>query len=107
MNILVLNTADVNGGAERVAYDVHKGYLAACHRSLLVVGKKHSKSHAATVEVEPYPSSTPLGAGRRIIERTLVALPRFRGQSRLLDYCRCTGVIARWRDWWNGIEDFN
>jgi glycosyltransferase involved in cell wall biosynthesis len=107
LNILVLNTSDAGGGAERVAYDVHKGYLAAGHRSLLLVGKKYPKSHAATVEMDPYPSSTPLGAGCRIIERMLVALPRFRGQGRLRDYCRRTGVFARWRDWWNGIEDFN
>jgi glycosyltransferase involved in cell wall biosynthesis len=107
LNILVLNTADLGGGAERVAYDVHKSYLAAGHRSVLVVGRTYSKSHAATVEMDPYPSSTLLGAGCRILERTLVALPRFRGQYMLRDYCRRTAVFARWRDRWAGIEDFN
>lgn len=107
MKILVLNTSDVGGGAERVAHDVHKGYLAAGHRSLLVVGKKHPKSYASTLEMDAYPPSTLLGDGCRIIERALVALPRFRGQSTLRDYCRRGAVFTRLRDWWNGIEDFN
>ena len=42
LNILQISTSDKGGGAEKIALDIHRGYLARGCQSWLAVGQKHS-----------------------------------------------------------------
>ncbi len=42
MNIVHINTADIQGGAARATYALHRGLLAAGHQSRMLVGYKYS-----------------------------------------------------------------
>lgn len=44
MKILQISIADVNGGAEKIAWDLHQAYLARDHQACLVVGTKQSSA---------------------------------------------------------------
>ncbi|MDT8390960.1 MAG: glycosyltransferase [Lentisphaeria bacterium] len=59
MNILQINTADIGGGAERVAWDLYHGYSTEGHQAELVVGRKHS-SDPFVFEIPPPPPVHPL-----------------------------------------------
>ncbi|MCZ7574929.1 MAG: glycosyltransferase [Ardenticatenaceae bacterium] len=53
MKILQVSFADVNGGAEQVAWDLHQAYLQMGHQSLLVVGRKRSQGQDNVVGLVP------------------------------------------------------
>src|SRR5437867_12564734 len=44
LRITQVNTADVGGGAERIAWNLHRAYLARGHHSRLVVGLRRSSA---------------------------------------------------------------
>lgn len=52
MNIAILNTSDVTGGAARAAYRLHKGLINSGNKSIMAVKKKDSEDEAV-VEVFP------------------------------------------------------
>jgi glycosyltransferase involved in cell wall biosynthesis len=53
MRILQVSFADINGGAEQVAWDLHQAYRHLGHQSLLVVGHKRSLDQASVVNLVP------------------------------------------------------
>jgi len=40
--ILQVSTADIGGGTEKIAWDLHQGYLSYGYHSRLAVGRKRS-----------------------------------------------------------------
>lgn len=52
MNILQVSTADIGGGAEKVAWDLFRAYSAQGHNSWLAVGKKKKTTDANVVSLE-------------------------------------------------------
>jgi glycosyltransferase involved in cell wall biosynthesis len=106
MRILVINTLDRGGGAEKVAGDLHYGYIARGYDSRFLVGKKYTTS-GSVVEVDTHAHGAPWSSLCRFVEGMVARLPRFHGQSRARDYLRRLSVPRRFIDHWQGIEDFN
>jgi glycosyltransferase involved in cell wall biosynthesis len=108
MRILQVNTTDMGGGAESVAWQLFQGYRNSGHISWLAVGSK--ESHDA--DVFPIPqdefrhswAKTWLGLAERI--KPLVGVVR--GAARIQKLCRrCIGQPGRWVTRACGIEDFS
>jgi len=52
MNILEISTADIGGGAEKIAFDLHNSYLDLGINSVLLVKNKFS-SNPTVIEIPP------------------------------------------------------
>jgi glycosyltransferase involved in cell wall biosynthesis len=106
MRILLLNTYDQGGGAEKVAFDLHRAYRDLGHDARLLV--RHRKTNAAgVIESDPYAHTSFWAVVCAALDRFIAGVPRFRGQYRLRDWLRRTAWPQRWLDRWRGIEDFN
>jgi len=107
MLIVQVNMFDAFGGAEKVARDLHRTYLAEGHDSWLAVGRKRtSDPRVITMPNQPAARAWPRFWWR--IHQRLQPYYQRAAYWRLL--CRLShalaepeGVIDRWR----GIEDFN
>lgn len=51
-SILVINAFDIGGGAEKIAMDLHRSYLALGHESVFLVGNKQSDL-LSVIEIPP------------------------------------------------------
>src|SRR3954469_4524835 len=50
MRVLQVNTSDIAGGAQAIAWSLHRGYVARGHDSAIAVGTKHG-TDAAVYEI--------------------------------------------------------
>jgi glycosyltransferase involved in cell wall biosynthesis len=106
MKILLINTYDQAGGAEKVASDLLQSYKAAGHDVRLLVRYKRTDLEDI-IEIDPYKYTSGWASVCAAIEPRIRRLPRFRGQYRLVDGLRLLAYPQRWLDRWRGIEDFN
>ena len=104
MNILQVNTSDVGGGAENIAWKLHQAYLAEGHASSLVVGNKQSKDPCVFwLPNESYRSRW-MHIWRRIEWRLPKRVRLFPATQSILDVLREPG---RWLRRIVGYEDFD
>jgi glycosyltransferase involved in cell wall biosynthesis len=106
MRILILNTQDRGGGAEKVALNLHQVYRQRGHETRLLVRYKFGRPED-TLEIDPYAYTSRWGPYWAQLEKSVRRLPKFRGQYRLVDWLRRTAWPRRWLDAWQGLEDFN
>jgi len=106
MRILQLSTYDRGGGAEKVAFDLHRAYREHGHDVRLLVRHKRTDV-AGAVEADAYQFTSAWAPACAALERWIARRPSFRGQYRLRDWLRRTAWPQRWIDRWRGIEDFN
>ena len=106
MRILSIATYDKAGGAEKVAFDLHKAYQRHGHDAMLLVLYKRTDD-ASILESDPFMSTTPLAPLFKCLDHSIASLPRFRGQYRIRDWLRCMSWPQRFLDRLLGIEDFN
>ncbi|MBI5142509.1 MAG: glycosyltransferase [Nitrospirae bacterium] len=60
LRIMQVNTHDIAGGAEKVAWNLHHKYREKGHSACLAVGFKHSDCHGV-VEIPRFPAETDFG----------------------------------------------
>lgn len=107
MQILLVSTSDIGGGAERSAWSLFKAYAAAGHKSWLAVGTK--KSDDPDVLVIPNELSTSrwtrlwADIGMRLEEKVTAGS----GFYRLSSLARLAGNPRRWIDIRRGYENFH
>ena len=106
MQILLVSTSDLAGGAERSAWSLFKAYSAAGHKSWLAVGTK--KSDDPDVLLIPNESSTSRwtkmwnGMAMRLEQKAAAG----RGFYRLSSLARLVSNPRRWIDIRRGHENF-
>jgi glycosyltransferase involved in cell wall biosynthesis len=108
MRILQVNTADIGGGAESVAWQLFQGYRRLGHSSWLAVGCK--QSHDADVFQIPQEEFRHLWARSwlGLAERLGPLVRTVRGANRLQKLCGLgIGQPGRLLDRLRGIEDFS
>lgn len=108
MHILQVNTADIGGGAESVAWQLFQGYRRSGHSSWLAVGCK--QSHDANVLPIPQDEFRHSWAKTwlEIAKQLEPLVGRVRGAGRIQKLCgRGIGQPDRWFDRVRGIEDFS
>lgn len=108
MHILQVNTADMGGGAESVAWQLFKGYRHSGHVSWLAVGSNQSGDadvfSIPQDELRHSWAKTWLG----LAERLEPLVGRVRGAGRVQKLCGLgIGQPGRWVDRVRGIEDFS
>ena len=96
LRILQVNTADLGGGAERVAWNLHRTYRAQGHQTWLAVGQRYSTDK----DVLPFAAQTRGVPRLRAFHR-----PVF-GSVRAVDVVRWLSRPQGFRAWWHGEEDF-
>jgi glycosyltransferase involved in cell wall biosynthesis len=106
LNILLLSTYDRAGGAEKVAFDLCRSYREYGHDARLYVRYKVTQERFVR-EVDAYAQTMPWAALCRRVETGVRSAPRFRGQYWVVNALRRLALPRRWRDQWNGNEDFN
>lgn len=106
MNILVINTFDQAGGAEKVAFDLCRLYADQGHDVRLLVKNRRTTVNSV-IEGNVYAHTMPWSGVCHVLENQVRALPRFRGQYRLADAFRVAAFPQRLRDQYRGVEDFN
>jgi len=107
LHILQVSTADIGGGAERVAWSLFQSYRLRGHASWLAVGRKISNDSDVFL--------IPNGELQKSWSRLWLALSgylashngSFRGAWRLNDLVRGMAEPRRWLDQYRGIEDFH
>lgn len=105
-NVLQVSTADIAGGAEKVALDLHRAYLAAGVGSRLAVGRKRG----TTPEVIEIPNEelrsgwtrSVASSAARISGESPAGLRRVLARGMLL-----AADPARYSDIYAGVEDFH
>jgi glycosyltransferase involved in cell wall biosynthesis len=105
LRILQVSTADIAGGAEKVAWDLFQSYRARGYRSWLAVGRKLSDDS----DVLPIPRAKQASWTRFWLNwsRYVASFDgRIRGAWRASDLIRAIGEPVRWLDDHRGIEDF-
>ena len=106
LTILQVNTRDVGGGAEKVAWDLFQLYRAQDHRSYLAVGFKKSDNP----DVVCIPNDAAAGPLGRLCWRLHQRLQPDYGRSALARFlCRTAHRMAQpgaMFDRWRGWEDF-
>lgn len=108
MRILQVNTADIGGGAESIAWQLFNGYRRSGHSSWLAVGS--NQSHDADVFKIPQDEFRHSWAKTwlRLADGLEPMVGRVRGASRIQKLCRLgIGQPGRWVDRVRGIEDFS
>lgn len=107
LRILQIGTADVPGGAEKVACGLFNAYRAKGHRSWLAVGFKRGASpdvfQLRDHTVDGYWARLWLSLGEAI--SPLVG--KVRGAWWLRHQLHLLSCPRRFLDWWQGAEDFN
>ncbi len=110
LKITVLNTSDIGGGAERVAWNLVRGYISRGHQSFLFVGKKKS--------IEPWIFVIPHYRWGNFWSRLFWGLAEkirlFRGEGSssrgwelfLFNLLRNIGQPGKLIDRYRGLEDF-
>lgn len=106
LRILQLCTYDRGGGAEKVALDLHRAYLAAGHDARLVVRHRWTDT-PGVVELDAFAGVAPWGGASAALDGAVRGLGRFRGQYRVSDALRQAAWPRRWLDRRRGVEDFN
>ncbi len=106
LRILQVSTADLLGGAERIAANLHQAYLDAGHASSLAVGRKHGEA-PGTFRINP---SVGGGAWRRLWwggHHRLASWPRRgKGWRFLLRAFKTVAEPGHLLDLLGGTEDF-
>lgn len=105
MKILLLNTYDRGGGAEKVALDLARAYTAAGHEARLLVRNKRGDA-AEVFEADPFAYGPPWAPALAALEPRVRGLG-LRGSHRAADWLRLAAVPARLLDQARGVEDFN
>lgn len=106
MNILLINTYDQAGGAEKVAFDLYRAYVERGHDVRLLVKYKRT-NEPSVFEVDIYRNTLPGAKLYATLESQIRRVPYFRGQYRLCDTLRLGSLPRRWLDQYRGLEDFN
>jgi glycosyltransferase involved in cell wall biosynthesis len=103
LRILQVSSADVQGGAEQVAWNLFAAYRTRGHRSKLIVGVKRSRDPDVLV-IPNEESRGPWARGLRRLSS------RLRTGDRETPMSRLTGILAEPRrrlDRFRGVEDFH
>lgn len=103
LRILQVNSADVQGGAERVAWDLFAAYRSRGHDSKLAVGVKRSDDPDVLV----IPNEESRGSWARGLRRLSARLRTGDGET---PTSRVTGILAEPRrrlERFRGVEDFH
>jgi len=105
MKILQISAKDIGGGAEKVAFNLHKSYQDLGHRSWLVVGRKKG-TDPQVVEIpdtysHPLPVLINFRDWLRVQNQSIPGLWRL---SDLVDWIARPG--KGWDNYW-GVEDFH
>ncbi len=106
MNILLLNTYDKGGGAEKVASDLLRAYRAAGHDARMFVRYKRGADDNV-FPLDAYQNTNFWSRPLAGMDKQISARDSFRGKFRLIDWLRRSAFPQRWRDRLRGIEDFN
>lgn len=107
LDILQISTADVLGGAERVAYELHRSYRRLGHRSRLLVGRRRTDDPDVRLLTHEHAGDP----WRRFWWRRHARLqPNFttmRGARWLARWYQRLAEPAGWLDTLRGVEDFH
>jgi glycosyltransferase involved in cell wall biosynthesis len=108
MHILQVNTADVGGGAEAVAWQLFQAYRRLGHSSQLAVGLKQSRNpDVFTISHDEFRSAWSQRT-LAVAELLTPLVGKVRGMARLRSLCAFgLGQPRRWFDIWRGREDFD
>jgi len=106
MKILLLSTYDLAGGAEKIAFNLLKQYQELGHDTRMLVSNKKTQENNI-YEVDFYENGALWAPLCKALENKIRLLPKFRGQARIINWLRKTGIPKRWLDYWVGIESFN
>ncbi len=105
LKILQLSTCDKAGGAEKVAYDLFQAYSRRGHESYMAVaGKKTDDNNVLEIPNDDFRNSWP-GVWRK--RQTFYSRKNQYKAARVSGWLANLGELKRWREWKNGIEDFN
>ena len=104
--ILQVSSQDAGGGAERVALDMHQGYLRQGIDSRLLVRRLLNPSPAIEC-IDVYRGEGWWTWPFAIIDRKLANSVSFRGRDRLRQIIARATLLRRWWDPYQGREDFN
>lgn len=105
MNILMLNTYDIGGGAEKVALGLQQAYRKHGHDARLYVRYRRTKE-PAIFEIDPYIGTKLWAPVCQLLETRVRNLPFFRGQYRIIDLLRQLSWPSRWQNVWRGTDNF-
>jgi glycosyltransferase involved in cell wall biosynthesis len=107
MNILHVGTADISGGAEKVAWNLFQSHRSRGHGSWLAVGRKLSND----ADIVLIPNHELRGGWARFWSEFNTHLEpacgRVRGAWRLCDMVDGLAEPGRWLDRHRGVEDFH
>ena len=106
MRVLSFSTTDIGGGAERVARNLHDGYVSRAHDCRFAVGQmRQPDSH--TLEIDSFAHLGAFAAPLRACDRYISERPAFHGQTRLRTYLRRAAHPRRCFDLLIGNEGFS
>jgi len=107
LRILLVNTADLGGGAERSAWNLLDAYTARGHTSWMAVGTKRTDD----ARVALLPNESRRSRWAKVLQEQDARLEsmesQIRGVSRLRSLFRFIGEPRRWTDLERGYEDFH
>lgn len=107
LSILQVSTADVAGGAERVARALADAYRARGHRSRLAVGYRRASAPDVTLLRNDRPGGV-WAAGWWALERRIHPYARrIKGAGSLSRWLRRIADPANLLEWWRGAEQFH
>lgn len=107
LRILQVSTSDGGGGAEKIAWDLHRAYRARGYHTWLAVG--HKRTDGPHMLVLPNDAYRDPWAKIWIKAGNLLSplVGRVRGAGRLQHWLRLFGQPRRWLEIWRGHEDFD
>ncbi len=106
IRIMQLSPQDLGGGAERVALDLHQGYLRRGIDATLLVRFNRTRPLGVR-EVDVYEGTTPWARMLGIADRRLAERSHFSGRDSLRTLLANIAVPQRLWSKWRGLDDFN
>ncbi len=107
LRILQVNTADLRGGAETVARNLHRAYRYKGHESWMAVGHKYTDDPNILAIQQTGATGDQVRRSGRVGETLSSLGGKAKGMKRFVDGLRIVGQPRHFFPWWQGSEDFN
>ena len=104
LRILQVSAADVRGGAESVALQLHRGYRRMSHEAWLLAGEQCGQPEPGIIRIDNESARNPWAKWWRSLGRRFAAIPK---AGRLKTVCEMVAEPNRQLRLRNGHEDFD
>jgi glycosyltransferase involved in cell wall biosynthesis len=104
--VLQVSPQDAAGGAERVALDLHRGFLRRGMDARLLV-RFRRRELPAVFEADVYEGVCGWGGLLGLLDQWLSKRPHFKGRDSLRMWLSKAASPRRWYNTWRGLDDFN